>query len=256
MDILTIFSTPTLRHMSLLAVLLLGGCGGDELSREAVSAMDVFERLLQQAATTDTEYMFAYEKRFTEVRHTYGRVYEVLMAIPGKRERMRVVTRMDERLQESIVARPSSFKELGFHIRSRIMFDAIIKATWDTTGDEHRIFALWERRRRKCNMAAERCVMEKEVLKKEYWRLWEISMTVAARLAKVKTQELTDEEMAMKKEFEEKEPKIMERLRGLDFLPSEYRTVIGDDGKELAGGKLYERFQKLSARELEKLLER
>ena len=50
----------------------------------------------------------------------------------------------------------------------------------------------------------------------------------------------------------------MERLRGLDFLNGPlgwYRLgVPGTEGAALAGGKLYERFQKLSPEELDELM--
>ena len=70
--------------------------------------------------------------------------------------------------------------------------------------------------------------------------------------------ELTEEEQATLKECLEKRPKIVERLRGLDFLNGPlgwYRLgVPGTEGAALAGGKLYEKFQKLSPKELDELV--
>ena len=253
---LKIFRTQFSRHVFLLvSFAILGGCDEGTPSREAVAAMETFEALLQQATTTDTEYMFAYEERFVEVRRTYGRIHEALMAIPGKRERMNAVTRMNERLQESIVTRLPGFQELGFHIRSCVMFDGLVQVVWETAGDERRVFALWERRRRKCIAAAERCEREEEELKKDYRRLLSNGYRISARMARVSMKELTEEEIVTLKEYKEKEPKIAERLRALYFLPDTYRrSVPGEEGAKLAGGKLYERFQKLSPKELDELV--
>ena len=70
--------------------------------------------------------------------------------------------------------------------------------------------------------------------------------------------ELTEEELATFKECKERRPKIVERLRGLDFLNGPrgwYRLgVPGTEGAALAGGKLYERYQKLSSKELDELV--
>jgi hypothetical protein len=57
----------------------------------------------------------------------------------------------------------------------------------------------------------------------------------------------------------EKETKIVERLRGLHFLNGPlgwYRLgVPGAEGAGLADGKLYERFQKLSPKKLDELVQ-
>ena len=240
----------------LVAFALLGGCGYNEPSREAVAAMETFELLLLSADRGKT--IFPSDEGFTEIRHKYTQIYDALIAVPDKRERVQVARRMEERLLETIVARPSGFGECRFLIHSNIMFHALVQAVWETTGDEQCVFAFWERRRRKCIAAAERCEREEAQLKKEYRRLVTNGYRISARMARVSMKELTEEEQATLKECLEKRPKIVERLRGLDFLNGPlgwYRLgVPGTEGAALAGGKLYEKFQKLSPKELDELV--
>jgi hypothetical protein len=245
------------RVLLLVAFVLLGGCGCNEPSREAVAAMETFEQLLQ-SAEDDKCVISPQEKRFAEVRRKYARLYDALISIPGKRERTQVAMRMEKRLLETIIPRPSGFDEYDFFLRSNIMFHALVQAVWETTGDERRIFTFWERRRRKCIAAAERCEREEEQLKKDYRRLLANDYRIGARMARVSMKELTEEELATFKECKERRPKIVERLRGLDFLNGPlgwYRLgVPGTEGAALAGGKLYERYQKLSSKELDELV--
>ena len=244
------------RVLLLSAFVLLGGCGCNEPSREAVAAMENFELLLQSADRGKT--IFPSDEGFTEIRHKYTQIYDALIAVPDKRERVQVARRMEERLLEAIVARPSGFGECRFLIHSNIMFHALVQAVWETTGDERCVFAFWERRRRKCIAAAERCEREELELKNEDRRLMVKDYRVAARMAQVRKSDLTKEELATFKECQERRPKIAERLRGLYFLNGSlgwYRLgVPGSEGAALADGKLYERFQKLSQKELDELV--
>ena len=237
----------------LAALVFLGGCGSDAPSREAVAAMEAFEQLLATADGGRT--ILPYEKEFAEVRRKYIRVHDDLMVISDKRERMKVAMRMEKQLDESIVARSTGFGELRFLVRSNVMFEGLVKTVWETTGDERRVFTLWERRRRKCVAAAERCERENAELEKDEKRLLLNAMTVGTKLAKVSMQELTAEEREKIKEAHEKRPRIAERLRAFYFLISQYRLrVPGKEGMTLADGKLYERFQKLSQKELDELV--
>lgn len=242
----------------LVASALLGGCGCNGPSREAMAAMETFEQLLQ-SADDDKCVISPQEERFAEVRRKYARLYDTLISIPGKKERMQVAMRMEKRLLETIIPRPSGFDEYDFFLRSNIMFHALVQAVWETTVDERRVFAFWERRRRKCIAAAERCEREEAQLKKDYRRLLANGYRLSARMARVSMKELTEEEQATLKECMEKEPKIVERLRGLYFLNGPlgwYRLgVPGAEGAGLADGKLYERFQKLSPKKLDELVQ-
>ena len=243
------------RTIMLAAFTFLGGCGCNGPSREAVAAMETFELLLQSADGGET--IFPTEEGFAEPRRKYGQIYDALIAVPDKRERMQVARRMERQLLEAIVARPSEFAECRFLFHSNVMFHAIVQAVWETTGDERCVFAFWERRRRKCIASAERSEREEEELKKEYRRLGYNGLRVSARMAKVKMKELTEEEQATLKECLEKRPKVEERLRGLYFLNGPfgwYRLGIpGAEGGGLAGGRLFERFQKLSQEERDEL---
>ena len=237
---------------------LVGGCGFNEPSREAVMAMETFEQLLQSADGGD--FILPYEERFAEVRRKYGQIHDDLISIPSKRERIQVATRMERRLLDALVARPSGFGECRFLVHSNVMFHALVHAVWETTGDERRVFALWERRRRKCLAMAERSEREEVGLKEEDKCLMVNEYRVAARMAKVRKKDLTAEERATFNECQEKRPKIAERLRGLYFLNGpqgwNLRDVPGAEGTGagLAGGKLNERFQKLSQKELDELV--
>lgn len=241
----------------LVALVFLGGCGCNEASREAVAAMETFESLLQSADSGKT--IFPSDEGFSEPRRKYGQIYNALIAVSDKRERMQVARRMEGQLLGAIVARPSGFGECRFLIHSNIMFHALVQAVWETTDDERLVFAIWERRRRKCVAAAERCEREEEELRKEDKRLLVKDYRIAARMAQVSKKELTKDELATFKECREKRPKIAERLNGLDFLNGPlgwYRLgVPGAEGAGLAGGKLYERFQKLSPKELDELVQ-
>ena len=234
-------------------VVLGEGCAP---SREAVDAMETFEHMLQQSETDACNRCdWPGERTFDDAEHEYGRTYDALLAIPCRRERLAVATRMEYRLLEYIHACQSSCVEARTLFFSCSMFDGIVRAVWETTGDERRVFALWERRRRKCVASAERCENEEKYLKKEDKRLLENAMKMAGRMAKVSMKDLTTDEKTQIDEAHAKRPSIEERLRGLYFLKESYRTCTpGKTGVALADGKLYERFQSLPKNELDRLV--
>ncbi len=236
-----------------LFVALGEGCSP---SREAVAAMETFEHMLQKSETdARSRCVWPGEKAFDDAEREYGRTYDALFAISCRRERLAVATRMENRLLEYIHARQSGFEEVRTLFLTCFMFDGVVRAVWETTGDERRVFALWERRRRKCVAAAERCEKEEECLKKEDKRLLENAMKMAGRMAKVSMKDLTTDEKTQIDEAHAKRPSIEERLRGLYFLKESYRTCTpGKTGVALADGKLYERFQSLPKNELDRLV--
>ena len=252
-ELTTLYARFLKRTIAFALFVVLGeGCSP---SCEAVAAMETFEQMLQQSETdARSRSVWPGEKAFDDAEREYGRTYDALFAISCKRERLAVATRMEHRLLEYIHARQSGFEEVRALFFSCSMFDGVVRAVWETTGDERCVFALWERRRRKCVAAAERCEKEEEYLKKEDKRLLENAMKMAVRMAKVGMKDLTADEKTQIDEAHAKRPSIEERLRGLYFLKKSYRTCTpGKTGVALANGKLYGRFLSLSRKELDRL---
>lgn len=175
------------------------------------------------------------------------------MAVANRGERVELIRESRNRILDGIVARTNGWDECDYFRSSSIMLDIVADATWKTTGDGDAVVSIWARQRRRYMASGERCQAElvalkkeKEILTLEVYKQTKKSFTVRER-------DLTKEDIAIRKECKEKIPMVAERLLVLARLLGLYSNWdVGERGRKIEGGRLYERFKALSPEELKR----
>lgn len=244
-----------------LLMVTLSACGPMPPSLQATRARESLAELLSWAPTNKLNHLSITHpiatNRLECVRRKLFGLEDVLLSIPNKAERITLLHDSANRILDGVIVRTSEWEECDYYLSSRVMLDAIANAMWKTTGNGDEILSLWAHQRRVYTAAYERCSEEQRAIKEEYRRLYPKLLTLELRLHKVRLSELTEEELALRDMWQRRYPYISDRNRVLEWLLDYYpRWDIGELGRKLDGGKLYERFKSLTAAQLKEIEDR
>ena len=148
-------------------------------------------------------------------------------------------------------------KELDFYRSSCLMLDALAVVGWATTHDRELVLAIWSSQQRRYREAYERCVGEERDIKSEYQHFYPKLCELNLRMAKVRRSELKSEEVAFGNWWNERNAFWQKRGLVLWHLIRMYPDWdVGEHGRKLDGGRLYERFKSLTPEQLKEIEDR
>ena len=261
--------------LCLLALAVLGaGCGRGESSGkggdgngrpttpspQAARARAFLEELLSWAPTNGLNNLSANHPietgRLERVRRRLFGLEDVMLSVPDKAERIVLLRDSANRILDGVIARTNEWEEFDYHLSSCIMLDASASAIWRTSGDGDLVLSLWAHQRRAYAEACERCQAECLALKKENQRLSLESYRQALKSATLRRSDLTEADLAIRKECE-RLPYVHKRWNLADQLSGWYsHWDVGEPGRRLDGGRLYERFKSLTPEQLKEIEDR
>ena len=249
------------------------GCGRDETPvdlgtkfKESVSTGQVvavcaaLDDFMTFAPTNDLDRGFpnpSWTNRLADVKKYLHKINAGFEAVSCTRERVNLLCKYENRILNGVVARTKGFEEEHFYESSCAMLDLMSETLWKTTWDADRVLALWAHQRRVYTAADGRCREEQCAIKEEYRCLYPKHLTLLSRLSSVRLSELTEEELVFRDMWNQRVPYLSERNRALERLLKQYPNWdVGEHGRQLDGGRLYERFKSLTPEQLKEIEDR
>ena len=244
-----------------LAGYFTGGLQNDEgrtgkVSPQADKVRCALDNFLLSTPTSGVweTYVPEWTNRFENVRRDIQGVQDALFAVPDGQARFSLLREAADRILDGVVARTNGWEELDYYRGTRLMLDTLAAVGWEMTRDGDFALALWSRQRRRYEEAHGRCVKEEQDIKSEYRRNRPKVRHLMMRMAMVRATELTKEEVAFREWWSERVAYWEKRGYVLERLLAGYsHWDVGEHGRKLDGGRLYERFKSLTPEQLREI---